>query len=237
MTDYHLGLHSPAIDAGDPAAAYDDPDGSRGDMGWYGSRAFTMDQPVYPKDLAVILDSGDAVLKWAPNAETDLAYYGVYKDTTGSFVPSAGNFVQLVAAPDTTYNDGPSVSGTYYKICALDTMGYSSGYSNSASPDASAIELAVVSYKLALDQNVPNPFNPVTRIQYQLDRRVDVALTVYDVRGRVIKRLVAAKQGPGQFAAEWDGTTQTGGRASTGVYFYRLQAGQRTMTRKMLLLK
>jgi len=196
-----------------------------------------MEQPVYPKSLVVTLDAGDAVLKWAPNPETDLEYYGVYKDTTGAFIPSAANFVQLVAAPDTTFNDGPHVTGTHYKICALDTSDYSSGYSGSASADGVGIEPEIVKFKFELDQNVPNPFNPVTKIQYQLDRRVDVSLTVYDVRGRFIKQLVAAEQGPGQFSAEWNGTTQTGGQASTGVYFYRLQAGERTMTRKMLLLK
>ncbi|MEJ2721745.1 MAG: right-handed parallel beta-helix repeat-containing protein, partial [bacterium] len=235
--DYHLGLHSPAIDAGNPAPGYADPDGSRGDMGRYGSHVFMMDRPAYPKNAAVALDSIDAILSWASGTEPDISFYGIYKDTTADFVPSADNFVQLVAAPDTTFNAGRPDADAYFKICALDSSDYSSGFSGAAVIDPTGVEPVRIRYTLALDQNVPNPFNPATRIGYEVDRRLGVTLAVYDVAGRRVKLLVAEEQGPGRFAVEWDGTTQRGGPAATGVYFYRLQAGERTMTRKMLLLK
>ncbi|UCH83616.1 MAG: S8 family serine peptidase, partial [Candidatus Latescibacterota bacterium] len=114
--DYHLGLHSVSIDAGNPDPMYDDPDGSRGDQGWYGSHAVIMQQPEYPQGLSVALDDGDAVLNWTPNPETDLEYYGVYKDTSATFVPTPDNFIQLVASQDSTFNAGPYVDGTHYKI-------------------------------------------------------------------------------------------------------------------------
>ena len=113
-------MHSPCIDTGDPAPAYNDPDGSRGDMGSYGSHAFVMDQPEFVKNLTATINAGDVILRWHSNPELDVAQYAVYKSSSPDFVPDAGTFVGTVTAPDTMYNDGPSVAGTYYKVNAID---------------------------------------------------------------------------------------------------------------------
>ncbi|UCH84862.1 MAG: hypothetical protein JSW50_04005, partial [Candidatus Latescibacterota bacterium] len=134
--DYHLGIHSPCIDTGDPDPARDDPDGSRGDMGIYGSHTFTMEQPEYVKNLAASIVSGDAILKWRSNPELDVTHYAVYKSTSGDFVPDAGNFVALVAAPDTTYDDGAVVSGSFYKVNAINATDCAGGYGGPAEPEA-----------------------------------------------------------------------------------------------------
>ena len=234
--DYHLALHSPAIDAGDPNPVSNDPDGSRGDMGIYGAHAFTMDQPVYPKNLHCSIVGGNAVLSWDANPEPDLAKYAVYKAADPSFIPSAGNFVVLVVAPTTIYNDGAVVSGTYYKLSAVDASSYAGGYAGPVEPDATGIGGAA-SYVFRLHQNHPNPFNPSTRIVYELASRVHVSLGVYDVRGGLIKSLVDEQAGPGSFTTEWDGSNASGEQVSTGVYFYRLSAGSFTETKKMVLMK
>jgi hypothetical protein len=84
----------------------------------------------------------------------------------------------------------------------------------------------------SLSQNYPNPFNPVTRIGYVLPTDMKVALTVYDVNGRVVERLVNGFQSGGEHMIEWNAT----GIAS-GVYFYRLQTRDFVETRRMILLK
>jgi len=89
----------------------------------------------------------------------------------------------------------------------------------------------------ALYGAVPNPFNPATRIRYDLASHVQVSLDVYDVAGQRIKRLVDLAAGPGQFVTQWDGTNENGERVSTGVYFCRLTAGPYLEVRKMVLLK
>jgi outer membrane protein assembly factor BamB len=89
----------------------------------------------------------------------------------------------------------------------------------------------------ALYGNVPNPFNPTTRIRYDLASRVHVSLDVYNVTGQRVKRLVDEAAGPGEFAAEWDGTNEGGEKVSTGVYFCRLSAGSYAQTKRMVLLK
>ena len=90
----------------------------------------------------------------------------------------------------------------------------------------------------ALHQNVPNPFNPTTTIAFDLARAGHVRLEVFDVSGRSVRVLVdnelpAARN----HRVVWDGLDAAGTRASSGVYFYRLVAGDLTATRKMIVLK
>ena len=91
-----------------------------------------------------------------------------------------------------------------------------------------------------LFQNSPNPFNPSTTITYSVpstDGAVPVDLTVYDVRGREVVKLVSAIQEPGTYRVVWDGRNAQGQRVNSGVYFYRLRAGKFNQTRKMIILK
>jgi hypothetical protein len=235
--DFHLAIHSPAIDAGDPDPARNDPDGSRGDMGIYGSHAFDMDQPEYPKGLAATILSGETVLRWNQNPEPDVALYAVYKDTDPDFIPSATTFVTLVSAPDTTHNDGTTVEGMYYKVSAIDADGYAGGYAGPVDAEPTGIGDVASPAAFRLHQNHPNPFNPTTRIRYEVGERGRVSLDVFDLRGGLVRRLVDEDKGPGAYVAEWDGRNTEGERVSTGVYFYRLAAGTFSETRKMVLLK
>jgi hypothetical protein len=88
-----------------------------------------------------------------------------------------------------------------------------------------------------LHQNHPNPFNPATVIRYDLADAARVDLRIYDVRGTLVRVLEARDRGPGRYEIGWDGTDDRGTRVASGVYFYRLQAGRFSATRKMVLLK
>ena len=90
----------------------------------------------------------------------------------------------------------------------------------------------------ALTSNYPNPFNPATTIQYALPQAADVQLTVYNVVGQPVRTLVAEHQSAGRYLVEWDATADSGHSLSSGLYFYRLQAGGAFhAVKKMLLLK
>ncbi|MEJ2722377.1 MAG: FlgD immunoglobulin-like domain containing protein [bacterium] len=103
--------------------------------------------------------------------------------------------------------------------------------------DGTGIEERVIPAQLALHQNVPNPFNPTTVINYDLHIGGRVSLRVYDVKGRLVKTLVTDTKNAGRQTVTWDGTDNAGDRVGSGVYFYRLNAEGRVLTRKMVLLK
>ena len=108
-------------------------------------------------------------------------------------------------------------------------------------PGASEAAKAAVQTRpeaFALADNFPNPFNPTTTIKYALPQAADVELTVYNVVGQPVRTLIAEYQSAGRYAVEWDATNDSGHRLSSGMYFYRLQAGGEFVeVKKMLLLK
>jgi hypothetical protein len=83
-----------------------------------------------------------------------------------------------------------------------------------------------------LDQNYPNPFNPVTTIGYVLPLQRHVTITVFDATGGEVARLVDGIQSAGEQSVRWDASGM-----SSGVYFYRLDAGDFSAVRKLLLLR
>lgn len=89
-----------------------------------------------------------------------------------------------------------------------------------------------------LGANYPNPFNPDTRIQFSLPAGGSVELDVFDGRGRLVRRLIPGHHhSAGTHTALWDGRNDGGESVASGVYFYRLRAGGRLATRRMVLLK
>jgi hypothetical protein len=86
--------------------------------------------------------------------------------------------------------------------------------------------------RFLLYQNYPNPFNPNTLIKYQISKSCFVKLTVYDLLGREISRLVDKKQNAGFYEVNWDA-----GNFSSGVYFYSLEADTYKETKKMMIIK
>jgi hypothetical protein len=95
----------------------------------------------------------------------------------------------------------------------------------------------MVPTKFELYPNRPNPFNPTTTIAYDLPQGIKVSLVVYDVHGRQVRELVNGTQPAGRHQMVWDGRNASSNQVASGVYFYRLTAGQFTQTKKMVLLK
>ena len=89
-----------------------------------------------------------------------------------------------------------------------------------------------VAHVTGLEQNSPNPFNPVTRIRFSLETSSRVTLRVYNVRGELVETLVSGVRGPGQHRVTWDARRQP-----SGVYFYRMETPDFVQTRKMIILK
>ena len=94
------------------------------------------------------------------------------------------------------------------------------------------IEVEIIPTGYTLYQNYPNPFNPKTTIRYQLPRESEISIKVYDILGAEVLKLLNEKKKPGIFEIECDAQS-----LSSGIYFYRLQAGSYVETKKMVLMK
>ena len=99
------------------------------------------------------------------------------------------------------------------------------------------LDIKPIPKEFALHDNYPNPFNPVTTINYDLPKEGNVRLIIYDIMGREIAELNNGFMPAGYHSVKWNARNQFGAEVSAGVYFYQIQAGQFTKTQKMILLK
>ena len=88
-----------------------------------------------------------------------------------------------------------------------------------------------------LYQNYPNPFNPATEIRFSLPYHAEIELGIFNILGREVKSLINGSLPAGSHAVIWDGRDNSGETVSSGIYFYRLKAGEFTARKKMILLK
>ncbi|KPJ65734.1 hypothetical protein AMJ44_09575 [candidate division WOR-1 bacterium DG_54_3] len=96
---------------------------------------------------------------------------------------------------------------------------------------------SVLPEDFVLRQNHPNPFNSSTLIKYSLPKRAHVTVEIFNVLGQRVRSLVDREQSVGPYVIEWDGRSDNGHELATGVYFYRVEAGDHVEVKKMLLLK
>ena len=142
-------------------------------------------------------------------------------------------------------------AGDVITVSVLDAAGHIIGEPTAYTVTSKMIETAFVSLALevvphpgttVLLQNYPNPFNPETWIPYQLSEAAVVTITIYDVAGKVVRALDLGHQAAGFYqsrsqAAYWDGRNNLNERVASGIYFYHIQAGEFSATRRMLILK
>jgi len=91
--------------------------------------------------------------------------------------------------------------------------------------------------QFALHENYPNPFNPITTINYDLPQQTHVKLVIYDMLGREVKELINQEMSAGYRSISWNTKNNYGERVSGGIYFYQIQTKDFVKTRKMVLLK
>ena len=146
---------------------------------------------------------------------------------TYSLSPALPAGLAFDAATRTIAGTPQAAAETAYTYAVTDANGASA-----------SLSLQTLPATFALADNFPNPFNPATTIQYALPQAADVELTVYNVVGQPVRTLVAEHQSAGRYAVEWEATNDSGHSLSSGIYFYRLQAGgEFREVKKMLLLK
>ena len=148
----------------------------------------------------------------------------------GDLVSDGEVMLSLVFRPTT------EIENTVIEITDNQTYDSAFGFNRLALP--APVQLQTRPEVFSLANNYPNPFNPATTIKYALPQAADVQLTVYNVLGQPVRTLVAEHQNAGRYVVEWDATNNSGHSLSSGMYFYRLEAGGDFLeVKKMLLLK
>ncbi|MEQ1834303.1 MAG: FlgD immunoglobulin-like domain containing protein, partial [Candidatus Eisenbacteria bacterium] len=127
-------------------------------------------------------------------------------------------------------------SHTLAELPKPDGTGFGALMAGPANPDdaAAPVDLGLV---FELGQNTPNPFRPSTTIRFALPSEREVELRVFDVAGRAVKTLADGPLAAGVHTLQWNGTDDQGARLSSGVYFYRLTAGNDRAQRKMVIVE
>ena len=176
-------------------------------------------------------------ITWEPNTEPDLGTYVIHRGSTSDFVPDEGNLVYSEC--EVIYFDGEWRwdSGYWYKVAAVDVHGNVSGYVLVGPSDVTGDETPETPLASYLSQNYPNPFNPVTTIRFGLKSRGVVSLRIYDPAGRLVRTLVDELRDAEHYTEEWDGRNNSGRAVTSGVYFFKLDAGSFKETKKMILLR
>ncbi len=176
-------------------------------------------------------------LSWHALTTSDLANYVIHRGTDGTFVPDESN---LMASPTaTTWLDveWTAAAGFHYKVAGVDRHLNVGGFAAVSDADASGVDTGLILGGFVLGQNHPNPFNPQTTISFNLPQQAAVTLRVFDVAGHLVKVLLDDEiVAEGRNEAVWYGRDGAGRRVASGTYFYRLEAGTYSETKRMVLV-
>ena len=180
----------------------------------------------------------DVSLRWSTLSETENFgfYVQVRREGEPSFQTIENSFVAgqgtAVAPHDYGFVDAGRGAGRWwYRLEQVDLNG-AKHYTAEVSVDVltSVVESAPLAF--TLEQNYPNPFNAGTVIRFTLPSTATVALTVYDVLGHEVRTLVEGPMAAGMHQVSWDGS-----QLASGVYIYRLTAGEQVQTRRMVYVR
>ncbi len=171
------------------------------------------------------------VLAWADPVDADFHHFSIY----GSALDHLDETAVLIAQTTGASLDVSHAAHAFYLVTATDFAGNEGAEAALASGLSASGTLAT---RYALHACCPNPFNPRTAIRFDLPEPARVDLEIFDVAGRVVRRLLRDDSRPsGGHTAVWNGRDDAGRQVAAGVYFCRLRAGAFRQTRSMTLLK
>jgi len=182
------------------------------------------------------LANGRIRLSWTlDGTDPDVSHYAVYRSATSGFPVRDSTRLQMTT--DSTIVDSSTSVGNkyFYRITTVDVHGNESiptpelGITVTALPGVSEMNLPD---EFGLSQNYPNPFNPSTIIRYALPYKSNVSLTVFNTLGQQVAQLANGDMEAGYHQVQFDGNG-----LSSGVYFYRIHAGDFVETKRLILLK
>ena len=183
-----------------------------------------------------ISDGATSIIVPAGQVESDVTL--TVTRTAGTTAPVSVNIGTLPVRPFSTLWVMRPFSNSGYRLVKSEDLPLEVIPAIAGAPNAPAQVPKVTAFL----PNYPNPFNPETWIPYQLAKPSDVTLTIYNMKGNIVRQLALGHKPAGFYqsrtrAAYWDGRNGLGEKVATGVYFCTFKAGEFTATRKMLILK
>ncbi len=182
-------------------------------------------------DLEADVTGGGVRIEWKIEADEKVRGFRLYREAEhGKTVTVIPNYGLLPPETRSFTDDGVRAGGKYtYTLAAVKSDG--------SEQLSQKISVETKAPLLALNQNYPNPFAFSTNITFTLNEKAHATLAVYDLQGRLIRKLVDGNLDRGFNEKFWDGRDSKGVPVGSGVYFYRLSAGEKTFTRKMVLMR
>jgi len=190
--------------------------------------------PCVPKSLSVAYAAAGNQLSWEPSPEEDFRNFKIYRGSTPDFEPQAEDLIETTIGTQ-WLETGSDSWNYYYKISAVDLAGNES--EAGAPVHVTGAGNGELPARTALHGAVPNPFNPSTTLKFELATAGHARLRVYDTAGRLVATLVDESRAAGHHEDVWDGRDAVGRMCSAGVYLYRLEYGEYSETKSMVLVK
>jgi hypothetical protein len=190
--------------------------------------------PAAPTGFAGAYAGGTATLHWDPVIAADLASYRLYRGVPSTFTPSPAN---RIALPTTTNYTDPAGATYYYKLTAADVHGNESAAATLLPTGALTGVEDTVAVALAFGRPSPDPALERTRFTYALPHAGRVRILVFDLAGRLVRRLVDGAETAGVHGRDWDLADDRGARVRTGMYFARFEAAGVRMERRVLVAR
>ena len=242
---FEAGLCATSTDGSSRLVLFGGFDGGYDDETWiFGGGDYSL--PVELSSFTADGSDGTVTLRWTTQSERDNMGFYLYRSEgnrrdyhriTQELIPGAGN---SSGPRDYFWTDRQVENGTtyWYWLVALDIQGGGRKHGPAiATPMAAEPDTKLLPETCCLSPNYPNPFNPETWIDYQVNGSGWVSLNIYNAGGQLVRALVNEDQGAGFYRIRWDGRDGSGRKAASGLYFCVLHGAGQVKTTKMLLLR
>ncbi len=191
--------------------------------------------PIILSEFKAEQENGNVLISWKTESETNNARFLIYRD--GEVIGTIEGAGTSSESHHYSFTDSEVISGNSYTYVLADLS-----YANEeVIHEDFAVTVNIsennIPLEFILEANYPNPFNPITTINYALPKNGPVTLNVYDITGNKIRILVDQEQSAGYRSVVWDGRNNEGIEVNSGMYIFRITTGDYSDSRKMLMIK
>jgi len=187
-------------------------------------------QYVPPTDLDCSVAGSNVLILWsAPETAANVTNYKIYRNAEVLYTVNGSTTLKIdINVPSGTYTY--NISAIYYDV-------YESELTDDFVLEFVDAGVVLPANGTALNNNVPNPFNPTTAISFSLENAGQVTLEIFNVKGEKVRTLVNEHFEATSHSVVWNGKDDLGKTSASGVYFYKMRTGSFTSTKKMVLMK